>query len=106
VAILRALAGSDWTFEAERPGEIVARYGRSDWNMVVAIDYSNQVSVRYVSSENLRYGTSNGTPVIHRGYNKRVQRLANVIGTELAIARVGSGLPAVAAPPPGESRPQ
>ncbi len=105
-AVLRALIESHYTVESDRPGEIVARYVKPDWNMVVAIDYSNQVSVRYVSSENLRYGTSEGGPVIHRGYNKRVQHLSNEIGTEIAILRATNALPAVAAPPPGESRPQ
>ena len=106
VAILRALIEGHYAVESEQAGQIIARYSRSKWNMVVAVDYSNQVSVRYLSSENLQYGTKNGTPVIHPGYNKRVQRLAKVIGTEIAIARVGDELPPVAAPPPGESRPQ
>jgi hypothetical protein len=105
-AILRALTESHYTVESEEVGRIIARYGGSKWNMVVAIDYSNQVAVRYVRSENLHYGTKNGTPVIHPGYNKRVQRLARVIGTEIAIARVGDELPPVAAPPPSNARPQ
>jgi hypothetical protein len=103
-AILRALIESHYTVESEEAGRIIARYGRSKWNMVVAVDYSNQVAVRYVSSENLEYADKNGTPVIHPGYNKRVQRLARVIGTEISIARAGDELPPVAAPPP--PRPQ
>jgi hypothetical protein len=99
-AILRALIESHYTVESEEAGRIVARYGRSKWNMVVAVDYSNQVAVRYVSSENLDYATKKGAPVIHPGYNKRVQRLARVIGTEIAIARTSDELPPVAAPPP------
>ena len=102
-AILRALIESHYTVESEEAGRIIARYDRSKWNMVVAIDYSNQVAVRYLSSQNLEYGTKNGTPVIHPGYNKRVQRLARVIGTEIAIARVGDELAPVAAPPPGKA---
>jgi len=106
VAILRGLAESNWVLESERVGEIVARYSRSDWTMLVQIAYSNEVSIRYVSSVNLEYGTSrNGTPVIHRGYNSRVQRLSKVIGTEIMIARAADSLPPVAAPPPGEARP-
>jgi hypothetical protein len=101
-AILRALIESGYSIVSEQPGEIVARYSRSDWTMVVAIDYSDRVSVRYVSSENLDYRTSDGAPVIHRGYNHRVKRLSNVIGTEIAIARATDDLPAVAAPPADE----
>ena len=74
--------------------------------MVVAIDYSNQVSLRYVSSENLKYGSANGTAIIYRGYNKRVQRLSKAIGKQIMIARAAGTLPAVASPPPGDSRPQ
>jgi len=104
-AILRALIEGNYTVESEEAGRIIARYGGSKWNMVVAVDYSNQVAVRYLSSENLEYGTKNGTPVIHPGYNKRVQRLTREIGTEISIARAGDELPPVAAPPPN-ARPQ
>jgi len=106
VAILRALIENDWKVESEQPGEIIARYDKTRWNMVVAVDYTEQVSVRYVRSENLEYGTSNGTPVIHGSYNKRVRRLSNEIGTEIAILRATNALPPVAAPPPGAARPQ
>ena len=103
-AILRALIESDYVIVGEKPGEIVARYRGRDWNMVVAVDYSNEVTVRYVSSEGLDYGSAKGVPVIHRGYNKRVQDLSDEIGTEIAIARATSLLPPVAMPPPGEVR--
>ena len=104
-AILRALIENDYVVLAEKPGEVVARYRRSDWNMVVAVDYSNEVTVRYVSSEGLDYGSKDGVPVIHRGYNKRVQRLSDEIGTEIAIARATSELPPVAAPHEGDADP-
>src|SRR5262245_54109836 len=69
-AILRALAEGNWMLQSEGPGEIFARYSRSDWTMVVQIAYASEVSIRYSSSENLGYGTSDdGTRVIHRGYN-------------------------------------
>jgi len=103
-AILRALVESHYRVESEEAGRIIARYSQSEWTMVVAVDYSNRVAVRYVSSASLDYGTDNGTPVIHRGYNARVQRLSNMIGTEIAIARAGDELPPVAAPPPGKRR--
>ena len=103
-AILRALVESHYTVESEEAGRIIARYSQSEWIMVVAVDYSNRVAVRYVSSANLDFRTDDGTPVIHRGYNTRVQRLSNMIGTEIAIARAGDELPPVAAPPPGKRR--
>jgi hypothetical protein len=105
-AILRALIENRYMVEADQPGEIVARYTKPDWNMVLEIAYSNEVSVRYVSSENLKYATSKGGPIIRRGYNKRVQHLSNEIATEIAIVRATNALPAVAAPPAGDTRPQ
>lgn len=103
VAILRTLVQSNWTIESETAGEIVAKYGSPEWNMVVAIDYADQVSMHYVSSENLDYDTSKGAPTIHAGYNKRVQTLADQIGKEIALARIMSDLPPVAAPPAGKT---
>ncbi len=100
VAILRALAWGGWVLEADKPGAMVARFRDDDWNMLIEIDYSNEIMIRYVSSENLDYGTSKeGVVVIHRGYNLRTQKLAKAIGTEVMIARA-TELPPVAAPPP------
>ena len=100
-AILRALAESNWVLESEHEGEIVARYSRSNWTMAVTIAYSKQISIRYLRSENLGYETSDdGTRTIHRGYNRRVQRLQKVIGNEIMLARTLDSPPPVAAPPP------
>jgi len=99
-AILRTLVQSNWTVESERAGEIVAKYGSSDWTMVVAIEYADRVSMHYVGSENLDYDAAEGAPTIHAGYNKRTQRLADQIGKEIALVRAVSDMPAVAAPPP------
>jgi hypothetical protein len=105
VAILRALVGNNWVLESERMGEIVARYGGSSWNMVVEIAYSNEISIRYVSSENLDFETEDGTPVIHSGYNARVLRLSKEIEKEIMIARLTDSLPPVAAPPAAGPQP-
>jgi hypothetical protein len=110
VAILRALADKDFILESETTGDIVARYTERNWNMVIAIAYSNEVTIRYVSSSNLDYGTTEqGVTVIHRGYNRRVQELAKEISTEVTIARLTdappppAGTPSVAAPPPAQA---
>ena len=101
-AVLRALIDNDYEVISDKPGEIVARYGEREWNMVVAVDYANQISIRYVSSEELSYGSKDGVPVIHPGYNKRVNKLSKEIGREVAMSRATSPLPPVAAPPPVE----
>jgi hypothetical protein len=103
VAIVRALLENDYVLDSEKPGVILARYSRSDWTYLVEIAYSNEVTIRYVSSKNLQYGTSeNGATVIHRGYNNRVLHLSKEIGKEIMIARVTDTLPPVASPPPAE----
>jgi hypothetical protein len=92
-AILRALTvGGGYGVVSDQPGLIVARYAQPGWNMVVAIAYSNEVSLRYVSSVGLDYAISEGVPVIHKGYNERVQRLSEVIASEIAIARVTNAI--------------
>ncbi len=105
-AIVRALSEGNWVLESERPGAIFARFSREEWSMFVEIAYSNEVSIRYVGSVNLRYGIGkDGRPVIHRGYNYRVKRLSKVIGTYIMIARASDSPSPVASPTPGEITP-
>ena len=100
-AILRAVAQSNWVVDSERAGQVVARYTKEDdWTMAVAIDYAEQVTIRYADSENLDYAIKDGGPVIHGGYNRRVARLSKVIGRQIAMVRASEPLPAVASPPP------
>ncbi len=105
-AILRALKiDRHWSVVSEQPSEVVARFADRDWYMVVAIAYSNEVSVRYLSSGGIDYNISEGVPVIHEGYNERVQQLSNWIAREIAIAHVSSELPDVPPPPLEEVAP-
>lgn len=100
VAILRALVENGWAVESEQPGKVVTRYGGPGWNMVVAIDYADQITIHYVSSENLDYEISDdGIARIHRGYNNRVRRISEEIGKEIMSASIIESLPPVAAPP-------
>jgi hypothetical protein len=106
-AILRALGENRWTLMSDKEGEIVARYGASDWDMVVQIAYQNEVSIRYVSSRNLDYGINEqGVPVIHRGYNRRVEKLSRLIDREITVARAIDALPPVGAAPKMEPIPE
>lgn len=101
-AILRTLVQSNYTVESDQPGRIVAHTGATDWKMVVALEYAEQVFVRYVSSENLDYDTAKGAPRIHPGYNKRVLVLSHSIAKEIALMNATRDLP-VASPPPADS---
>jgi len=104
VAVVRALMRNRWVIESESPGEIIARLDGRGWNIVVAVHYANQVSLSYVSSQNLDYETSNGAAHIHKGYNARVRRLSDEIGLQIAMQRATEP-PAVAAPPPATDAP-
>jgi hypothetical protein len=106
-AILRALMiDRRWAVVSDQPGEIVVRFGQPDWSMAVAIAYANEVSFRYVGSEGIDYAISpEGVPVIHRGYNERVQRLSDWIAREIAISDVSSELPEAPEPAAGEITP-
>jgi len=99
-AILRALGENRWTLISDKEGEIVARYGSYDWDMVVEIAYQNEVSFRYVSSRNLDYRINEeGIPVIHRGYNRRVEKLSQLIDREITVTRAVDALPPVGEAP-------
>lgn len=106
-AILRALTiDPRWAVVSEQPGEIVARFAQAGWAMVVAIAYSNEVSVRYLDSQGIDYASVEGVPVIHSGYNRRAQRLSDWIAKEIAISRVRPALPEVTEPALGDTRPE
>jgi len=104
-AIVRALMRQRWVVESEHPGEIVARLDGRGWNMVVAIHYAEQVTVSYLSSQNLDYDTTEGSPRIHKGYNARATKLADEINLQIAMQRA-TEMPSVAAPPPAAAPPR
>ena len=106
-AILRALGENRWTLISDKEGEIVARYGHHDWDMVIEIAYQNEVSFRYVSSRNLDYEINEkGVPVIHRGYNRRLEKLSQLIDREISVARAVDALPPVGDAPKLEPIPE
>lgn len=106
-AILRVLGENKWVLLSDKEGEIVARYGAPDWDMVVEIAYQNEVSIRYVSSRNLDYAVDEeGVPIIHRGYNRRVEKLSFLLGREISVARAVDSLPPVGEAPKLEPIPE
>lgn len=106
-AILRGVIFSHWNVQSDRPGEVVARLARGSWDMVVAIDYGRQITIHYVSSDDLRYDGSAHPPRIDRGYMKRVNRLMNAISRETVLADTvrSEQDPEPTLPPPGLSSP-
>lgn len=87
-AVVRAVVYTGWTVVSQKPGEVVARLDRGAWDIVVGIDYGEQISIHYVSSDNLGYDGSSNPPTIHAGYNKRVDRLMNAIAREVVLAGI------------------
>jgi hypothetical protein len=95
--IVQTLLRDGWVLEAEYPGEIVAHRDGSSWVMVISIRYGEQISISYLSSTGLEYQETQTGPVIHHGYNGRVDALMKDLAREVAPLVDPS---TVSAPPP------
>lgn len=85
LAIHRALLREGFDVKEDVPGRVRAQLHRRDWTMVVDVTYGQDVEIHYVGSQSLQYGKRHGVPYIHRGYNTRVQRLADSIQREATL---------------------
>jgi hypothetical protein len=76
-AILAAGAMRDWRMTPVEAGVIKGVYAQRDWSAEIRVEYdATAFSIRYVTSENLKYGTNKqGQPVIHGNYNRWVNNL-------------------------------
>ena len=80
---------NEWTVTERKPGLIMLRYSPRDFWVNTAVTYdSQQITITYVDSNNLEYGTENGRPVIHPNYNRWVNNLAHDLRAQLAAAQV------------------
>ena len=83
-AILRGGKEAGWTMAENTPGKITATLVQRKHQAVVDIPYDAKgYQINYVSSVNLK--AKDGT--IHPNYNKWVNRLNDIISTEIAKAR-------------------
>ena len=84
--ILMALIKQGWTSQVPGPGVVHAVYQRSENRIEVDITYDTKsYSIRYASSENMRYDPKKGQ--IHRSYNEWVRALQRSIDMEMLRAR-------------------
>lgn len=107
LAVHRALAREGFQIVEEAPGRMRGTLSRRGWSMTVDVTYEKRIEIRYVDSQSLDLENRGGVRFIHRGYNVRVQRLADSIVREsrIILADVDPDAflgPPVAAPPPAE----
>jgi len=84
-AIARAAASLQWSVVDADANQLTATlFVRNKHTVIATITYSgNSFSIIYKDSINMKYGVSNGTPVIHPFYNKWILSLANAIRMEM-----------------------
>ena len=83
-AIMRAGLLQQWNMSDAGPGKLTGTlFVRGKHSIAVDITYStNQFSVIYVNSVNMKYEVKDGVPSIHPSYSKWVQTLVNNIRIE------------------------
>ena len=88
-AIVKGGARHQWTVANDQPGLLQLRYIKEGkHHVVVDVSYDTTgFQIRYVSSTNMKYESTNGVPMIHPFYNKWVTNLS------LAISAEASSLP-------------
>ena len=85
-AILSAGLSRNWTIVDKKPGWVTLQYAARGFSVTVKVSYdSNNVSIHYADSSDLEYSVEDGTPVIHRNYNRWVNNLAHDISRELSL---------------------
>lgn len=83
-AIRLGLLEKKWRVEDSQPGLITGVLLVRAHQARVTITYSTSaVNIRYLDSQNLRYDSNDGQPVIHGNYNKWVSEMAAAIQTAL-----------------------
>lgn len=90
-AIVRGGARHAWTVANDLPGVLRLKYIKQDKHEVV-VDVSYDTTgfqIRYVSSANMKYESTNGVPMIHPFYNKWVSNLSLAISAEASSLPIG-----------------
>lgn len=84
-AILAAAGSKSWSVATQADGKLLATLQvRGKHTVVVEIAYaSDQYSLTYKDSTNMKFGAGDGQPLIHPFYNKWVQELKEAIRIEL-----------------------
>ena len=83
-AIVTAVTGRGWTVDNTEARRIVASHSRGSHAATVEIIYAaGSYSIRYLSSERLRYSDGGGAPTIHPVYNSWARNLKLSIDSAL-----------------------
>ena len=97
-AVKYSIASQGWAVDEEQPGRIVASYKpRSHVARVTVTIAPEQVTIQYLSSENLKFEEEKGKRLIHPAYNGWVRGLRdNMERTVIAGVAEGTAMPTVA----------
>ena len=88
-AIKLGITRRGWTVSKDENGQIDATLNIRTHRAQVAIPYSaKEVSIKYVSSDNLDYQEKNGQRYIHGNYNNWVRNMYSDIQRELQLLTV------------------
>jgi len=88
-AIRMGLLNRGWVVSKDEAGQIDATLNLRSHTARVAIPYSTkEVSIKYVSSDNLDYQEKNGTKYIHGNYMKWIRNMEADIQRELQLLTV------------------
>lgn len=92
-AILKSLQDRRWALLSDRPGEIQARYSRSEHSATILITHTaDKVTIKLKDSNGLLQGTNEqGDPVIHKSYNSWINNLENDIQVNLSYLNSSGG---------------
>lgn len=84
--IKKAFVGRNWSIEKDEKGSVKATlYLRSHVARVAANYTSEQVTLTYLSSENLNYKEKKGKRFIHKNYLTWIQNVRNDLNKNLQI---------------------
>lgn len=87
LAVRQALATRGWTVTEERPGEIKSTLQLRDHTARIVLRWdAQQLHIKYVDSQNLKYHMEKGTPYIHKNYLGWIQNLTHDINVNLLVA--------------------
>ena len=85
--IKRALIGRNWTITQEQPGQIDSTLNLRAHVARIAVSYDAQrVSIRYVSSENLKFEQKKGERFIHKNYMSWINNVVGDLNRGLQMA--------------------
>jgi hypothetical protein len=90
-AVISGSARHNWRMIGDAPGKVRLQLDskKGDYQLVVDVVYDTKhYSVKYVTSQGLRYREEGGTRMIHSSFIRWMKNLTDAINTELTLAKI------------------